>query len=219
MIHREIEKLRESLISEAFLAEKMIEKSIQGFLSKNIEMLKKVMEEDETKVNESELEIDKMCTRIIARFQPEARDLRTVLTIMKINNDLERIADLTTKIAESAIILINESYSVDKKFLDDIEQMAKDTISMISDSLTSFMDEDTVLAQDVCKRDDIVDDMRLKVIKEFVKQMKDDQKMISTGLQFMRISHKLERIADLATNISEETVFMCSGEVVKHPNN
>ena len=212
MIKEKIMKLKEKLIAEANIVQMMIEKSIEGLMEGYSDKLFEVMR-FENEVNLMELEIEELCTNTIALFQPEAKDLRTVLMIYKINNDMERIGDQAVNIAESSQYLIERpSLSVIK----DIPLMAKETIGMIRDSISAFNVEDTKLAMNVCVRDTIVDELNSKIIKDLIEVMIADPHTVERALHLIRISKNLERIADLSTNIAEDTIFMSAGRVVKH---
>ncbi len=213
MLNEKILNLKEKLMYDALLVEKMIEKSIEGLLEKNKARLIEVIEKDEPVVNEMEIEIDEMCTGLIALYQPEAKDLRTILTILKINNDLERMGDLAVNLSESALFLIEKP---DVKPLIDIPRMGKEAIKMLKDSLNSFINEDVKLAKSVLIRDNIVDNLQEQVVRELITFMISDPTTIERSMHLIRISHNLERIADLSTNICEDIIFMVEGKIIKH---
>jgi phosphate transport system protein len=191
----------------------MISKSIKGLLEKNKEILTSIIEEDEPKANSMEIDIDEVCTSLIAQFQPTAKDLRTILMILKINNDLERLADHAVNIAESAFYLIEKFPA---EFIKDIEKMADNTMSVLKDAITSFSDEDRDLAKQVCRRDRTIDQSRKHILEELTTYMSEDPLAIERSLRILRISSNLERIGDLSTNICEDVIFMVEGTVIKH---
>lgn len=213
MIEQEMDRLKESIVGYASIAAKMIEESIAGLLEKDKALLQKVVTEYETRANTIEMELDETCIEIIAKYEPKARNLRTTLVIMKINNDLERIGDEAVNIAESALFLIKRP--VVKKLID-IPRMADISIKMLKDSITAFINNDTVLAREICTRDDIVDNLRDQVARELITYMMSDASTIERALQLMRIARSLERVADLSTNFCEEVVFMAEGKNIKH---
>jgi phosphate transport system protein len=212
MIRENILSLKERLVGEAKTVQTMIEKSIEGLLEGYSDKLFEVMKL-EASVNKTEVEIDELCTSTIALYQPGAKDLRTVLMIYRINNDIERIGDQAVNIAESSQFLIERA---GLRFRTSIPEMAQETISMIRDSISAFIDEDTKLSKSVCKRDNIVDDYNEKIIKELIQKMGEDSNTIERAMHLIRISKNLERIADLSTNIAEDTIFMAAGRVIKH---
>jgi phosphate transport system protein len=213
MIEEKINELKQRLTEYATHIEMMIEKSVDGLLKKDGGILKKVMNEDETRANNLEIELDDLCTTIIAQFQPKAKMLRTVLMILKMNNDLERMGDLAANICDSAVYLIDEP---PVKPLIDIPVMADSTKSMIKDSITAFINENADLAKDVCKRDEEVDNLRNKILRELIAYMNKDTSIVERALHLMRITRNLERMADLSTNMCEDIIFMVKGQVIKH---
>jgi len=213
MLAERITNIKKKLIEYAALVESMIDKSLDGLLEREKELLVEVIEKDEIRSNKFELELDELCITCIAQYEPKARDLRTILMVMKINNDLERIADHAVNIAESALFLI-ERPSV--KPLMDIPRMAHIAVRMLKDSISAFINEDVELAYDVTIRDNDVDALRDQIIRELVTFMSSEPATIERAFQLMRISNNIERISDLSTNISEDIIFMVQGKVVKH---
>jgi len=212
MLAKKIEELKKGIIEESQLVEEMLEKSIAGLLNKEFEKLEEVFAL-ERKVNKKELEIDEMCTGIIALHQPEAKNLRTILMILKMNNDLERMGDLVVNIAECSQYLIRKPFI---KKLVNIPVMMEETKKMLEDSIKAFINEDTKLAKIVCLNDDVVDDLKDQQYRLMITYMIDDPTTIKRAILLNKISSYLERIADLSTNIAEETIFMTKGTVIKH---
>jgi phosphate transport system protein len=213
MLHQELEMLKEKLLESATLVESMIEKSINGLLKKDKDLLLKIIEEDEARENDLEIQIDEKGIELIARYQPHAKDLRTIVMILKMNNDLERIGDEAVNIAQSALFLIERPMV---KPLIDIPRMAEEAIKMLQDSIKAFLQEDSQLAREVCVRDAIVDGLRDQIWRELITFMASDPTTIERSLHLLRISRCLERVADLATNLAEDTVYIVEGEIIKH---
>ncbi len=213
ILEEKIIALKGDLLEFASLVEKMIEGSVEGLLKKDTKMLKEVIEQNEPKANRFEIEIGERCVELIAQFQPKVKELRTILMVMQMNNDLERMGDHASNIAESAIFLI-ERPAV--KPLIDIPRMAELSINMLKDSLCSFTDEDSKLAISVCERDSEVDALGEQVLRELITFMSADTSTIERSLHLLRIARNLERIADLSTNICEDTIFMAEGKIIKH---
>ncbi|MBC8384310.1 MAG: phosphate signaling complex protein PhoU [Candidatus Cloacimonetes bacterium] len=212
MIAKKIEELKKKIIEESQLVEEMLEKSIDGLLNKDALKLEEVFT-IERKVNKKELDIDEMCTGIIALHQPEAKNLRTILMILKMNNDLERMGDLVVNIAECSQYLIRKPFI---KKLVNIPVMMEETKKMLADSIKAFINGDIILAKNVCLNDDVVDDLKDQQYRLLMTYMIDDSTTIKRAILLDKISSYLERIADLSTNIAEETVFMTKGTVIKH---
>jgi phosphate transport system protein len=213
MLEESLEEVKEKLLQSASLIERMMEKSMMGLTQRDEEVLLEVIERDEPRENELELEIEETCIHVIARYQPQARDLRTIMMVSKMNNDLERMGDEAVNISESALFLIKRP---EVKPLIDIPKMAEETRKMLKDSLSSFMDEDPQLAKSVCERDDIVDGLRDQILGELVTFMASDPTTIERSNHLIRISRSLERIADLSTNISEDVIYMIEGKTIRH---
>jgi phosphate transport system protein len=213
MLAERLANIKKKLIDYAVLVENMIDKSLDGLLEREKESLVEVIEKDEVRSNKFELELDEMCIACIAQFEPKARDLRTILMVMKINNDLERIADHAVNIAESGLFLIERP---PVKPLMDIPRMAQIAVKMLKDSISAFISEDAELAYNVSIRDNDVDALRDQIVRELVTFMSSSPATIERAFQLMRISNNLERISDLSTNISEDIIFMVQGRVIKH---
>ncbi|MCS7258785.1 MAG: phosphate signaling complex protein PhoU [candidate division WOR-3 bacterium] len=213
LVEEKLNSLKKSLIQYASLVESMIIKSLHGLLKRDGEVLKELINKYEPWTNDLELEIEENATTFIAQHEPKAKDLRTVLMILKINNDLERIGDHVANIAESALFLIERP---PVKPLIDIPKMAETVTKMLSESITAFMNEDSKLAKSVCEQDSIVDNLLEQIIRELITYMMADPKTIERSMHLIRIGHNLERIADLSTNISEDVIFIVEGKVIKH---
>jgi phosphate transport system protein len=208
----ETNKLKKMLFEMATSVEEMIAKSVKALEENNMILAEDVIKSDQ-KVNEMEIEIDNQCIRILALLHPEAEDLRAVTMIMKINNDLERIGDHAVNIAEKAIYLADKP---PVKPLIDIPKMAEKAIEMLQESLDSFVNKDAELAVQVCKKDDEVDALEPQIVRELVTYMISDPQTIDRSLALILIARALERVADLATNIAEDTYYIASGKFLKH---
>lgn len=213
MLEEGIVHLKRDIISFASLVEKMIEISIQALVKKNKSLLNEVVDVMEPRANKCEIDIDEQCITLIAQYQPKARELRTILMIMQINKDLERMGDHAVNIAESALFLIERP---PVKPLIDTPRMAQISINMLKDSITSFVDENPTLAQSVFERDEDVDNLGEQILRELITFMTSDPTTIERSLHILRIARELERIADLSTNMCEDTIFIVQGRVIKH---
>jgi phosphate transport system protein len=213
MLEEKLNFLKEKIIGYADHIEKMLEKTIDGLLAKKGELLKAVIELDEKKANDWEIEIDELCIDLIALYQPKAKDLRTILMILKMNNDFERMGDHIVNIAQSALFLIERE---PVKPLIDIPRMAKETIKMLKDALKAFMTEDSLLAKNVCERDFLIDNLRDQIFRELLTYMLSDPKTIERAFHLIRITQNLERIADLSTNLGEDVIYIVEAKIIKH---
>ena len=212
MLKQKIEELKKAVIEQANQVDLMIKLSIDGLLEKDNSKLEKVLEIEEL-VNAKEICIEEDAITLIALQKPEAKNLRTILMILKMNNDLERMGDLAENITQSAEYLIRKP--IIKKLIN-IPAMAEVTLKMVKQSINSFINEDTELAKQVCINDDIVDEMKERIYRVLITYMMDDPTTIKRAILINKIASNLERIADLSTNIAEDTIYIAKGTVVKH---
>jgi phosphate transport system protein len=213
MLEEKISILKKKIVEFCLLVEKMIYESINGLLNKNSEVLKKVIYEEEVLANNFEIEIDELSIETIAQYQPKAKNLRTILMILKINNDLERMGDHAVNISESSLFLIERPMV---KPLIDIPRMAEKTIEMVKESVNSFINENSSIARKICIEDEIIDNLRDQIARELITYMTSDPNTIERSLHLLRITQNLERIADLSTNICEDVIYMVEGKIIKH---
>jgi phosphate transport system protein len=213
VLEEKLAQLRERLGTMAAIAEAMVADSIKSLVTRDDALARKVIEADEEQVNKLEIEIEDAAINLIALYQPEASNLRTITMIIKINNDLERIGDHAENIAQAARFLIPRP---EVKPLVDLPRMAEETITMLKDTLDSFNRADADRAKSVCARDSIVDTLRNQITRELVTHMTSDASTVDRALKLMLIVLNLERIADHATNIAEDVIYIVKGEVIKH---
>src|SRR3989339_1189680 len=193
---------------------------VQGLINKSIESLKKLdrnlaeeVIKDDEKVDQLELEIDEKCIQLVALRQPEASDLRFLMTGMRISNDLERIGDLAEDIAERTVELSGQPLLKPLIDIPKMGEIAQDEIALILDA---FVNRDAVKAKLVWDKEKQVDKLRDMVHDEIVGIMSKDASTVTRALPLLLVSRHLERISDHATNIAEDIVFMVEGKVVKH---
>ncbi|MDD5090574.1 MAG: phosphate signaling complex protein PhoU [Candidatus Wallbacteria bacterium] len=213
MLSKKLEFLKSELIAYAGLVTSMIEQGMTGLMHKDRLLLREIIFKSEPIANFRETDLEEHCVHTIAQFEPKAKDLRTVLMILKITNDLERIGDHAVNIAESILYLV-EMPPINSMV--NIPKMAEMTVSMLRDSLRAFIEENSDLARSVCARDNEIDELRDRIYRELIDCMSADSSSIERALHLMRISRNLERVADLSTNFCEDTIFMVSGVVIKH---
>jgi phosphate transport system protein len=213
ILEQKVIELKEKLLMMAARVEEMVASSIQALVKRDAPVAERVIEEIEGQVNRLEIEIEDLAINLMALYQPEASNLRAITMVIKINNDLERIGDHAVNIAEAALFLIPRP---PVKPLIDLPRMADQAISMLHDSLDAFTRSDANLAREVCARDSVVDSLKDQINRELITYMTSDATTIDRALKLMLISLNLERIADLATNISEDVIYAVTGEVIKH---
>jgi phosphate transport system protein len=211
-IDLELRRIQEELVRMAGLAEQAVGQAVKSLVAREPALAQQVIESDDA-INTLEIEVDESCLTIMARYQPEARDLRFIAMVLKMNNDLERIGDQAVNIAEGALELLKEP---PLKPLIDIPRMAQLVQQMLKDSLDALLRQDAELARAVCRRDDEVDRLDDQLFRELLTYMLQDSKAITRGLHLILISRHLERVADHATNIAEDVIYLVQGKTIKH---
>ena len=208
----ELRELRKTLLHMAAQVEESIALSVRSLTERKEELAREVLRNEDL-INRFDLAIDEIGMRLLALRQPMAADLRFISSAMKIASDLERIGDLAVNMAEQALELIK---SPPLKPLIDIPEMARLAQSMIDDALHAFVDKDEDSARSVCERDDEVDKLNDQVFRELLTHMMGDRETIPRAMDLLLISRHLERMADHATNIAEDVIYMVSGKIIKH---
>jgi len=192
--------------------ESAIHRSVRALVDRDPDLARQVLR-DEARINQMEIEIDNLTTRLFALRQPMARDLRFLTAAMKINTDLERMGDLAVNIAQRALSLVAQS---PVKPLIDIPRMAQLVESMLLRTLDAFVKSDAVEATSVLAADDEVDALRDSVYQELVAYMQKDPSTVPAAVDLIFVARNLERISDHSTNISEDVVFLVKGLDVRH---
>ena len=208
----ELDDLQKELLAMAGLVELAVHESVLSVTRRDPERAQRVLM-NEARINQMEIRIDEMATRLLALHQPMARDLRFLTAAIKINNDLERMGDLAVNIVERSLSLISQP---PVKPMIDIPRMAQLTESMVRNSLDSFVKHDAELARGVLVSDDAVDNLRDSITKELIGFMEKDPSTVSRALDLILVARNLERIADHATNIAEDVLFLIQGVDVRH---
>jgi phosphate transport system protein len=209
---KELANLKTALMKMASLAEEATRLSIAAFLNGNTALAERVIGNDE-QINSMEIEIDNSIVDLLALQQPVAVDLRFILAAQKINNDLERIGDHAVNIAQSAITFTGRGGNAR---LTELPQMVGIVESMLRDAIDGFIRPDASLGMSVLRKDDVIDEMNKNLIGNVIGQMKEHPELIEAGIDLIRVSRNLERVADLATNIAEEVIFIAQARIVKH---
>jgi len=210
--HDELDALQGRLLEMAGIVEEVVRVAMTGLLERDASVAAVVMREDD-RVDELEIEIDERVIELLALQQPMASDLRQIVTSNKISNDLERMADHAVNISKAAKRL------ADTPPLPEVRELAEMTAivrAMVADSLLAYVSRSAGKARLVCITDDRVDDLRRSLFRILVTHMLEDTKRLSGALELLLVSQNLERIGDLATNISEDVVFLVEGITIKH---
>lgn len=208
----ELKELTKQLLKMSALVEVTISHSIKALVERKADLAEEVIRTDEA-IDILEIEIDELCLRLLALYQPAAIDLRLITAIMKINSDLERISDQAVNIAERTQEIIKQPLL---KPLIDIPRMAALAQKMVKDAIDALVNKDEALARDICKRDDEVDNLNDQVFRELLTYMIQDSKTITIAVELILVGRHLERIADHATNIAEDVIYFVKGKTIKH---
>jgi len=196
----------------ASLVDEQIELATRALFESNVELANFVIERDD-KVNDYDNLIDQQCETIFATTQPVAIDLRLLMAALKINSDLERIGDIAVNIAERAISLRNQTELIKRIRLAEMSQIAR---KMVNGSIDAFIHGDPLLARKICESDDIVDDLDKEIFNYLVDEMKRNGEIVEPAAHLIVLVRHLERLADHATNIAEDVVFLVDAKIIKH---
>jgi phosphate transport system protein len=211
--HDQLSELKGHLLDMANRAEELIEHAVDALLHRDADKAAMVIAGDK-EMNLLELEVEQLAVSLLALQQPMARDLRFIIGAIKISSDLERIGDHAVNIAQSAQRLVQIHASMMPN--PEIEDMARRARHMLADALDAFLRADGALGREVCKADDAVDALHDSIFRVMLTHMMGDARTINTALELLLVSRNLERVADLATNIGEDAVYLAEGKQIKH---
>jgi phosphate transport system protein len=211
--HDQLAQLKQRLLDMSDLATSLLDLSVDALLSRDTSIAESVISGDR-ELDALELELEDQALNLLATQQPMARDLRFIISSTKVTNDLERVGDHAVNIAQCAIRIASTSTIITPD--PEIAEMARRARQMLRDSLTAFVRADGKLGRDVCRADDEVDAMHNSVFRILVTHMMEDARTITPSLELLLVSRNLERVADLATNIGEDAVFLAEGKQIKH---
>ena len=211
-LQRELEKLKKRILSLGAMAEESVRMAIQAFETRDHKLALEIIEADK-KIDEAEVEVEEECLKILALHQPFAVDLRFINAVIKINNDLERVGDEAVNIAER-VANIAAKPPVEVPF--EYSTMAEKSEAMLKSSLDALVNLDAVLAYKVCLLDDEVDEINHDIYDKIKGVIRRQPERVGYLINLLLISRHLERIADHATNIAEEVIYMVEGEISRH---
>jgi phosphate transport system protein len=211
----QIEDLSARVVAYARHVEDMILQCRSSLLNRTFDALIDVVEKAEPRANELEVELEEECTSLIAQHQPMAKELRTILMVRSMTNDLERMADHAVNIAEAALECSGLSTTEPNE---ELLRLFDETLSMLDRAVRSFIGADGHLGKEVCEADAVVDEMAADMLERMSASMTrtKDHFTIELSLCILKIAGNLERIADLSTNIGEDVIYMTEGRVIKH---
>ncbi|WP_294352734.1 phosphate signaling complex protein PhoU [uncultured Clostridium sp.] len=208
VFEKQLKEINNELIKMGELIKESVRIAIKGVVNKDKEVLESVITSD-FKVNEKEKKIERLCLQVLLKQQPVAKDLRNVLATLKMITDMERIGDQAADICEVTLRLIKKN-SAEK--LDELQEVAKESMLMVMQSLEAFVKEDLDLAREVIKHDDVVDSLFLSIKKELIELMSEKVETGEEAANLLMIAKYFERIGDHSTNIAEWVIFSVTGK-------
>ncbi len=212
-IQREIQKLKKRLLALSGEVEQAVEQAVRSVHTRDSAMATNVIENDYV-IDEIEVEVEEECLKILALYQPVAIDLRFITSVMRINNDLERIGDIAVNIAKRALILNTQSTAV---FIPGtFPSVARRSQQLLSKSLDALVNIDDVPAREILKEDDEIDQACLEMYEKIKDAISNHPEQIDTLSHVLLLPRFIERIADHATNIAEDVIYMTQGEIIRH---
>lgn len=212
VLERELENLRQQLVSQFTVVEQMIQLAIRSLIEREPDFADRVIESD-AGVDATDIAIEEECLKLLALHQPVAADMRYLITVIKVNGEIERMADTACNIAERAKELSRFPLF---QVPEEISEMVDSTIGMVRRSLDSFVNNDAKMASEVIEMDDLVDALNRIIIDQLHETMKEDPLVIEPAVHCFSATRHLERIADLAENLAEEVLYLVSGDIVRH---
>ena len=210
---RDLESLHHSVLSMCAMVEEMIHHAVDGLAEMKTNDLAEELAKTDDEIDRWDVSIEERCLKILALHQPVAIDLRRIVTALKIAGELERVADLGVHIAERASEFSGHpQVQVPKK----LHQMCSFALDMLHRSIDAYVELDNEIARQVCLQDDLVDQLNCEITEELTASMKANPEIIAPAMHLFSASRHVERIADHATNIAEDVVYLVEGEIIRH---
>jgi phosphate transport system protein len=213
MLKQELERLEKHLLTLTAVVEENVQQAVRALATRDVALAQAVVASDE-QVNRMEVDIEEECLKVLALHQPVAHDLRLIVAVMKINNDLERIADNAVSISQRAIAAAAFPRQARQNLA--LESMAEKSLDMLGKALDSPVNADLDLARRIIALDEDVDILHAQNYELFKEQIRNDPGSVDYLLHFLVVSRNLERIADLATNIAEDVIYLNEGNIIRH---
>jgi phosphate transport system protein len=210
--HRELEKIKQRILALGALVEERVQMARTAVDEKDAALAQKIIMND-FEIDEMEVEVEEECLKVLALHQPVAVDLRFLVAVIKINNDLERIGDQAVNIAQRVITIAKQDI---ENFVFDYSVMSEKAQVMLKMSLDSLVNLDIDLALKVCTMDDEVDELKDQAYDRIKQAMKSDPDHLGYYINLLLISRHVERLADHSTNIAEEVIYLIEGDIVRH---
>jgi phosphate transport system protein len=211
-LERDLTRLRRDLVEQFGVVEQMIQHAVRSLVQRRTDLASGVIESD-AGVDATDIQIEEECLKLLALHQPVATDMRWLITVVKVNSELERMADLACNIAERAKALdLYPLFPVP----DELNEMVAITTSMVQTALDAFVERDSEKARQAIQNDDLVDTLNRVVIDQLLEMMKEDSDQIEPAVHCFSASRHLERIGDLAENIAEDVIYLVEGDIIRH---
>ncbi len=211
-LEKELERLKKLIYTLSARVDESVELAVKSVLESDLELAHKVIADD-AQIDELEVEVEEECLKALALYQPVAIDLRFIIAVMKLNNDLERIGDLAADIAKNGIA-VNQGPK--PRIPLDLHQMTYLVKAIVRKSLDSLINIDAYQAREVIRDDEEINAMKAEMKDEIVEALKRDPDHAQTLITLLAITHRLERIGDHASNIAEDVIYMIEAEIVRH---
>lgn len=211
-LRREIDRLKRKLLALSAYVEESVQRAVKSVSERDEKLAQRVIDTD-FEIDEMEVDVEEDCLKILALHQPVAIDLRFIIAVLKINNDLERIGDLAVNIAERAVSLSKRD-KINSPF--DFQTMAERVQKMLQKALDALVNGDAKLAREVLVSDDEIDEMNRQMYDSIKMGIRQDPDKVDTLIQVLAISRNLERIADHTSNIAEDVIYMVDGDIIRH---
>ncbi len=212
-LHKELVNLRRNILNMGASVEERVAEALDALFSHNLAEAQTVRVGDD-EIDAMDLDIEKECLRLLSLTQPVATDLRLILAVMRINTDLERIADMAKSIAKRVIAVEQLPGTLEPPAT--LREMAKRTRQMLDDSIAALANNDKSLCNNIRRSDDVVDDLLKEMFAWAQESIQEDVEMTAFAINMLSVARKLERTADMATNIAEDVLFIIEGQVVRH---
>ncbi len=211
-LRREVDRLKRKLLALSAYVEESVQRAVKAVSERDEKLAQRVIDTD-FEIDEMEVDVEEDCLKILALHQPVAIDLRFIIAVLKINNDLERIGDLAVNIAERAVSLSKRD-KINSPF--DFQTMAERVQKMLQKALDALVNADAKLAREVLVSDDEIDEMNRQMYDSIKMGIRQDPDNVDTLIQVLAISRNLERIADHTSNIAEDVIYMVDGDIIRH---
>jgi phosphate transport system protein len=211
-LEKELERLKKLIYSLSARVDENLELAVKSFQENDEKLARKVIETDKS-IDDLEVEVEEECLKALALYQPVAIDLRFIIAVMKMTNDLERIGDLAADIAKNGIAI---NQAAKPKIPLDLHQMTYLVKTIVRKSLDSLINIDPYLAREVIKDDDEINAMKTEMKDEIVAALKSEPDHAESLITLLAVTHRLERIGDHASNIAEDVIYMVEAEIVRH---